>query len=222
MAARTKPYRGLGMEGLLARWYARNTAKSIEDNRRAAAGLAQRLQPSARVLEVAPGPGYLAIALAELGPYAVTGLNISETFVRMATDNAERAGVAVDFRRGNASAMPFADGAFDAIICRAAFKNFTEPVEALDEMYRVLKPAGFAVIVDLNHDATPALIAEAVRNMQLGPINGWITRMTFKHMLIKRAYRAEDMRAMAYRSRFKGCELTLEGIGFEAVLRKLT
>ena len=216
-----KPYRGLGMEGKLAKWYARNTANSMDDYRRAAAKLAQRLAPASRVLEVAPGPGYLAIALAKLGPYVVAGLDISDTFVRLAADNAKKAHVDVDFRRGDAAAMPFADGVFDAIVCRAAFKNFTEPLKSLDEMHRVLRAGGSALIVDLDKNATPAQIADAVVNMRLGPINGWITRMTFQHLLLKRAYRPEDMQAMAGQSRFNNCELHLEGIGFEALLRKL-
>ena len=216
-----KPYRGLGMEGMLAKWYARNTANSMDDYRRAAAKLAQRLAPASRVLEVAPGPGYLAIALAKLGHYVVVGLDISDTFVRLAADNAKKAHVDVDFRRGDAAEMPFADGVFDAVVCRAAFKNFTEPLKSLDEMHRVLRAGGSALIVDLDKNATPAQIADAVVNMRLGPINGWITRMTFQHLLLKRAYRPEDMQAMAGQSRFNNCELHLEGIGFEAPLRKL-
>jgi ubiquinone/menaquinone biosynthesis C-methylase UbiE len=215
-----KPYRGLGMEGMTARWYAKNTAKSMEDYRRAAAKVAQRLAPGAHVLEVAPGPGYLAIALARLGPYVITGLDISESFVRMADERARNEGVRIDFRKGNAAAMPFGENTFDAVVCRAAFKNFSQPVEALDEMYRVLRPGGFASIIDLDKNATPEQIADAVRQMRLGPINSWITRMTFKHMLLKRAYRPEDMRAMAAASRFKSCELRPDGIGFEASFRK--
>ena len=93
-------------------------------------------------------------------------------------------------------------------------------MKALDEMHRVLRVGGFAMIIDLDKNATPALIADAVRDMRLGPINGWITRMTFKHLLLKRAYRPEDMRAMARQSRFHTCELELDGIGFEALLDK--
>jgi ubiquinone/menaquinone biosynthesis C-methylase UbiE len=46
------------------------------------------------------------------------------------------------------------DAAFDLVFCSWAVKNFREPVKALDEMYRVLRPGGNALIVDLNHDAT--------------------------------------------------------------------
>lgn len=62
--------------------------------------------------------------------------------------------VEVNFRQGNASAMPFADNTFDLIFCRAAFKNFSQPVEAMNEMYRVLKPGARALIIDLRKDAS--------------------------------------------------------------------
>ena len=50
--------------------------------------------------------------------------------------------------------MPFDSGSFDFVYCRAAFKNFSEPIRAIDEMNRVLKPGGKAVIVDLRKDAS--------------------------------------------------------------------
>ena len=84
----------------------------------------------------------------------MTGLDISRTMVEIATEQARRDGVAVDFRHGDATAMPFPDGSFDLIVCQAAFKNFLDPVAALNEMHRVLRPGGTAVIQDLNADAT--------------------------------------------------------------------
>src|SRR5215470_762312 len=89
--------------------------------------IAAEIPTNARVLEVAPGPGYFAIELAKLGPRQITGVDISPTFVEIAQRNAQEAGVSVDFRLGNASGMPFKSGSFDFILCRAAFKNFSEP-----------------------------------------------------------------------------------------------
>src|SRR5262245_24900094 len=51
-----KAYRGLAMEGLIARWYARNTGRNIEGFKRAAQEIAQRVPSGSDVLEVAPGP----------------------------------------------------------------------------------------------------------------------------------------------------------------------
>ena len=84
--------------------------------------------------------------------------------------------------------MPFEDGAFDLIVCRAAFKNFSEPVRAIEEMHRVLKPGGKALILDLRRDASPEVIAAHVDEMNVGWLNALFIKLTFKHMLLKRAH----------------------------------
>jgi ubiquinone/menaquinone biosynthesis C-methylase UbiE len=217
---RRKGYKGLGMEGPIARWYARITLKDLEEVRRLAGSLAERVAPGGDVLEVAPGPGYLAIELAKLGAQRVTGLDISRSFVRMAVANAARAGVPVTFLHGDAAAMPFDPDSFDFIVCRAAFKNFTEPVRALDEMHRVLRPGGGALIIDLRRDAPLAEIRACVDGMGLGRINGLLTKLAFKHMLIKRAYSSAQFRGMAAASRFGSCEIKEASIGLEVSLVK--
>ena len=100
-----KPYKGFPMEGILAAWYAKITGKTLGEFRGDASRVAAQLQAGDRVLEIAPGPGYLAIELAKLGRYRIMGLDISHAFVRIATENAARAGVSVDFRLGDAAAL---------------------------------------------------------------------------------------------------------------------
>jgi len=215
-----KGYKGLGMEGAIARWYARNTGKDLGEFRQHAADLATRLPGGGDVLEVAPGPGYLAIELAKLGPYRVVGLDISHTFVRMAAENAAAAGVAVTFRHGNASEMPFAADSFDLIVCRAAFKNFSEPVRALCEMHRVLRPGGTALVLDLRPDAPPAAIDAYVNGKGLSWVNRVLTKLAFRCMLLKRAYSQEQFRQMASETPFDGCTIREDGLGLEVSLAK--
>src|SRR5262245_6006552 len=119
-AKKTKGYRGLAMEGAIARWYARNTAG--RDHRKTAELVSSRVAAGSSILEVAPGPGYLAIELARLDVYHVTGLDISQSFVEIATANAQDASVNVDFHHGDAASMPFPADSFDFIVCQAAFK----------------------------------------------------------------------------------------------------
>lgn len=214
-----KAYRGIGMEGPIASWYAKNTARDLTRFRDVAAMVAAHAPAGARVLEVAPGPGYLSIELAHRG-FQVTALDISRSFVEIAQRHANEAGVAVEVRQGNASEMPFADGSFDFVVCVAAFKNFSNPVGAIDEMHRVLAPGGQAVIVDLRKDATPAEIDAEVRGMRLSATNAWLTRWTFRSVLLKRAYTREQMEAMARQSRFARGVLQTNGIGFELWLTK--
>jgi ubiquinone/menaquinone biosynthesis C-methylase UbiE len=219
-ASRDKGYRGMGMEGFFARWYARNTANHLADYRQGAEGVAAQVSDGGSVLEVAPGPGYLAIELAKLGSYRVVGLDISRSFVSMATENAGKAGVAVEFERGNAAAMPFASDSFDFIICRAAFKNFSEPVQALCEMHRVLKVGGKSLIHDLRPDASREAIASEVKRMGLGTINALITRLIFKHMLIKRAYSQQQFRDMTAQTPFHTCQIDENPLGLAVSLVK--
>jgi ubiquinone/menaquinone biosynthesis C-methylase UbiE len=218
-AQQKKAYKGWAMEGLIARWYARNTGRSIEQFRKEAQGIAQRVPSGSDVLEVAPGPGFLAIELAKLGSYRIVGLDISQSFVRMATENATKAGVGVTFREGNASSMPFESNSFDFVCCRAAFKNFSEPVPALNEMYRVLTPGGEAVIHDLRRDASSGAIKAAVKEMGLGWLNSLLTRGIL-HWLRKRAYSPDDFRQMAGETPFRTCEIKCDLIGLEVSLRK--
>ena len=173
-----KGYKGLPMEGIVARWYTRirRSGSQIEEWRKQAAQLTGGLPDGADVLEVAPGPGYFAIEMARLDRLHVTGLDISHTFVGIARENARQAGVSVDFQQGDVSSMPFAEGSFDLIVCQAAFKNFSRPGKAIDEMYRVLRDGGTAVIQDMWKDASDATIREEVNPMRLSPVNAFLTR----------------------------------------------
>ena len=220
MAVTHKPYKGLPMEGIIATWYARNTANDVRGTRKSASFIADRLKPGARVLEVAPGPGYLAIEIAKLGDYSVSGLDISHSFVRIAAENARKAGVSVDFGHGDAAHMPFPDESFDFVVCRAAFKNFSDPVGALNEIHRVLVQGGRASIIDLRKDASPAAIDDEVAGMHMSALNAMLTRWTFRAMLLKSAYSREAIDAMVSQSRFAKGEISQDGIGFELRLTK--
>jgi ubiquinone/menaquinone biosynthesis C-methylase UbiE len=209
------------MEGMTARWYARQrgTPSQIALYREQASQLTAGLPDAAAVLEVAPGPGYLAIEVARLDRFEVTGLDISRTMVDIARENATAAGVTVDFEQGDATAMPFADGSFDLIVCQVAFKNFRRPVSALDEMHRVLRPGGLAVIQDMRKEATTAEIDREVRSQGLGAVNGFITRRVLAG-LRNRAYSIAQFERLVADSRFSSCTVHAEGIGVEVQLRR--
>jgi ubiquinone/menaquinone biosynthesis C-methylase UbiE len=215
-----KPFKGHGMEGAVAKWYAVQTKKSLDDFKTLARRVAEQLRPESNVLEVAPGPGYFAIELAKLGPYKITGLDISQTFVEIARNNAAKENVAVEFRRGNASAMPFAGESFDFLLCRAAFKNFAQPKEALDEIYRVLRPGGKALVIDLRRDASNASIRQAVNASHLGTLNTIVTKLIFRFMLLKRAYTKSELNRMIAQTQFRAAQITEDPLGFEIALSK--
>lgn len=214
-----KAYKGIAMEGPIARWYTtiRKPDAQFEREVRQVCAL---LPAGSHILEVAPGPGDMAIELARRGQYRVTGLDISATFVDIARAKASQAGVAVEFQQGNASAMPFASETFDFALCRAAFKNFTQPVQAIEELYRVLKPGGTAVIIDLRGDASEEDIRAEVAGMGLGAINQLMTRVTFKYFLLKNAYTGAAMRQLVAQTSFVDCEIREDAVGMQVWLTK--
>jgi ubiquinone/menaquinone biosynthesis C-methylase UbiE len=207
------------MEGPMARWYARQrgSGDQLDEYRRQAVELTAGLASGSAVLEVAPGPGYLSIEIAQLGQFQVTGLDIGRTFVDIARESARQAGVSVDFRHGDASHMPFDAGSFDLIVCQAAFKNFARPVDALNEMHRVLRTGGTAVIQDMSNDASTADIAEEVKRMELSSASAFFTRSTLA-MLRRRAYTATAFQQLIARSAFRTGDVRTEGIGLEVRL----
>jgi ubiquinone/menaquinone biosynthesis C-methylase UbiE len=133
----------------------------------------------------------------------------------MASESARREGVAARFIHGSASDIPLEDGLFDLIVCRAAFKNFSEPQKALNEMHRVLKPGGRALIIDLRKDAPWDEVAEYVDGLHLSSMDSWFTKFTFKHMLLKRAYTTDQITSLAQQSNFGTCQIVKARVGME-------
>ncbi len=218
--AMRKPHADRGMEGMVAKWYAANTAEMMKEYVDLARRIAGEIPQGSAVLEVAPGPGYFSIELANLGTYAITGLDLSRTFVKIASQKAAEAGVRVDFRQGSASNMPLQKDSFDFLLCRAAFKNFADPVGALKEMCRVLKPGGRGLIIDLKRNASPETISHHVDEMGLTWFNRILTKMAFKGMLLKSAYTREEFEQMLAQAKFSSVSIDEAEIGLEISMTK--
>jgi ubiquinone/menaquinone biosynthesis C-methylase UbiE len=214
-------FKGPEMEGVVARWYTRirRSGSQVEANRKEAERLTRSLPDGAKVLEVAFGPGYMAVEIARLGRFSVTGLDISRTFVEIAAQNAQEAGVHVDFHQGDAAVMPFEAESFDLVVCQAAFKNFTYPGSALSEIHRVLRTGGTAVIQDMSSEATHTDIEQEVKGMELGRVSSFMTKGTLE-MLKGRAYSPRQFERLAAESPFRSCDITTEGIGLEVRMTK--
>ncbi|HTY38371.1 MAG TPA: methyltransferase domain-containing protein [Bacteroidota bacterium] len=217
-----KGHKGAAMEGFIARMYNRNARRYSSGVYRVwAHDLADQIEPGSTVLEIAPGPGYLAIELVKRRQCKVVALDISKTFLEIARSNAREAGVEIDFRLGDVSSMPFGAAEFDFILCTSSFKNFTEPLVALNEMCRVLKPGGRVWLSDLRRDITDEAIDNFVsRSMKARGLAGVFMKRTFKGMLRQRAYTSAQFKDMVSRTPFSACAMKDNLIDFEASLRK--
>jgi ubiquinone/menaquinone biosynthesis C-methylase UbiE len=219
MAAAVKAYKGVGMEGGVARWYDATTRRDMPEFVALAARIAAVVPAGAAVLEIAPGPGFLSIELARRG-YAVRAVDISKTFVEIARRNAAAAGVAAQFEHGNAAALALAEASVDFVVCRAAFKNFSQPVEALSEMRRVLRPGGTALLIDMRRDASLAGVKGYVDGLGVGFLNRIFMMLVFRTVLIKRAYPLDQIRRMARDAGWTEPRIEVNPVGFEAWMTK--
>jgi ubiquinone/menaquinone biosynthesis C-methylase UbiE len=101
---------------------------------------------SGDVLEVAIGTGlnldhYPANA-------SVTGLDLSPEMLQLARARADELGRKVELQEGDAHALPFENASFDAVVCTYSLCNIPDPLRAISEMKRVLRPGGKLVLVD--------------------------------------------------------------------------
>lgn len=123
--------------------------------RRRAAEACLQDRPS-RILDICCGTGDLAITIAKLADYSleITGTDYSQPMLKIATAKAMilPQGKNIDFIHADAGQLPFADSCFDCIAISFAFRNLTykNPGTSryLEEILRVLRPAGKFVIVE--------------------------------------------------------------------------
>jgi len=116
--------------------------------------------------------------------------------------------------------MPFGDQPFEFLLCRAAFKNFSQPLWALEEMYRVLKPGGRALIIDWRKDAPKQSVSEAVEGMGLGRVNTFMTKLIFRTTLLKRAYTRNEFEQFLAQTKFGPIEIKGDLLGLELLLER--
>lgn len=111
-----------------------------------------------RVLDVACGTGNVALTAARRG-VQVTGLDITPAMLENARDNAALAGIGtVDWREGNATALPFDDDAFDAALSSVGHVFADPPEAAARELLRVTRPGGVVAFTSW----TPASVVPAM------------------------------------------------------------
>jgi len=104
------------------------------------------------ILDVATGTGDLAIALANLNPRKITGIDIFEIMLTIACDIVIRNNLnkIFSFETGDAENIPFTDNSFDAVTVAFGVRNYENLLMGLKEMNRVLKQGGTMMILEFS------------------------------------------------------------------------
>jgi SAM-dependent methyltransferase len=123
--------------------------------------------PGERVLDVACGTGIVARSAApRVGTGGtVVGLDLNEGMLRVARKASSEVRPPIEWRRGDATGLPFPDGTFDVVFCQQGLQFFPDQPAALREMYRVLVPNGrvaLSVLRSIEHNPGYVALAEAL------------------------------------------------------------
>lgn len=105
-------------------------------------------RPEWRVLDVATGGGHTALAVA---PHVreVVASDLTPEMIQAARRFIASKGITnVSYREADATALPFGEGEFDMVTCRIAPHHFPDVPRFVEEMHRVLRPGGVAIVID--------------------------------------------------------------------------
>ena len=128
---------------------------------------AAQLRPGATLLDVATGPGSLALEATKLGMIS-TGVDLSPGMIELA----EKSNPGLAFRVADVEHLPFADASFDAVVCNFGLGHFPYPEASIAECVRVLKPGGRIALswwADPSKQRIQGLFREAITEIGAAP-----------------------------------------------------
>lgn len=170
------------------------------------------------ILDVGTGPGWLMIKLHRLSPgLELVGADISPSMVIRARKNMEKSGLAEEITiiENGAPNLAFDDGRFDAVVSTGSIHHWKDPEAGLNEIFRVLKPGGFALMYDLVGDTPSYVKKESAR--RFGRL-----RMTllWLHAYEEPFYNTKDFEMLCRPTLFKEGHIGFVGVFCRLVMRK--
>ena len=170
------------------------------------------------ILDIGTGPGWLLVKLYHESPrLRLTGLDASPSMVARARKNMAKAGLSevIEIREGNASRMLFSDNSFDTVVSMGSIHHWKNPTACLNEVYRVLKPGGFALMYDLVSDTPAAVLKETAYEFgRLRVLLFWL------HSFEEPFYSSKDFELLAQPTLFKEGRTRFVGLMCCLILKK--
>lgn len=157
---------------------------------------------SGRLLDVGCGPGNIALKLARRFPQmSVVGVDYAANMVRAARAGAAAAqGLSgrAEFFSGDAKKLPFQDGSFDWVLSNSVLHHLHDPIAMLNEMGRVMKPQGVALLRDLRR---PGRLAFPLHVRWYGRHYSGLMKRLYTDS-VRAAYTGAELARMLRESRF--------------------
>jgi ubiquinone/menaquinone biosynthesis C-methylase UbiE len=170
------------------------------------------------LLDIGTGPAWLLLKIHQQSPtMRLVGIDSSPSMVAKARKNMAEAGLSdvIKITEGNASQIPFADGSFDIVVSTGSIHHWKHPVVALNDVYRVLKPGGYALMYDLVTDTPAAILKEMAHQF------GRLKMMLFwLHGFEEPFYSRENYQSLARPTLFKEGRTQFVGLLCCLILKK--
>lgn len=174
-------------------------------------------------LDVATGTGDLAFAIRQAGAKRVIGTDFSEEMIEAAKKKAPKHGPDVRFLLADALDLPFEDASFDAVTVAFGLRNMVDYDAALREMYRVLRPGGKAIVLEMTPFKRPILgppfrfYFEKVVPLVGGVLSGSLTAYRYLPSSVEAFPPAHELADMMHDAAFDDVRYQLLGFGTVAI-----
>ena len=155
---------------------------------------------SGRILDIGTGPGRLLLSLGRLDKkLKLYGADISTAMIEKARENCLAAGAAdIDLKVADAASLPYPDEFFDAVVSTGSLHHWKDPASGLNEVHRVLRPGGHALIYDLVKKMPPDVIGRVKQDF-----GTFRFILLFLHSFEEPFYSPAEMEALAEKTLFK-------------------
>ena len=186
-----------------------------EQHREIAQDLVSRIE-SGRLLDVGTGPGRLLREIYLLNPNVhLYGLDISSAMVEYAKKGL--LDISVDIRQGDILSTDYPDRYFDLVTCTGSFYLWDDPVDCLEEIYRILGNNKSAHLFETYQDFDRVKVRAAIKHnlSKEGLIRRWVAPGFLMHQL-SMTYKTEQLSDIIRRTPFADCysieKVTLGGL----------
>jgi ubiquinone/menaquinone biosynthesis C-methylase UbiE len=168
-----------------------------------------------RLLDIGTGPAWLLLKIHNKAPqFRLVGIDSSSAMVTKAKENTAKV-ESIEIKEGNAANVPCPDNSFDIIVSTASLHHWKEPVKGLNEIWRLLKNNGFALVYDLVRDTPQSALDDCKR--QFGSLK---TTLFWLHSFEEPFYTQENFKALAGQSLFKDCRTEFLGLLYCLIMEK--